>query len=438
MSDAMELASFVTTDLCAITRGRAVAAQDLDKALARGLGWVPANLALTPQGEIAEDTPFGSSGDLRLAPDPEARIRVEIGGRTPLHFYHSDITALDGTPWDCCVRSLLKSALADLEEEFGLRLTAAFEHEFQIFGAGWIAAAPFSLAAARRADAFGPRLVGLLEAAGCAPETFLPEYGTDQYEIVCAPAPALAAADRAVSVREITRELAASLGWRASFAPKTAPEAIGNGVHIHFSLTESDGTPATYDPDRPGRMSERAARFAAGIVAHMPALAAFAAPSAVSSLRLQPHHWAASWTTLGEHDREATLRICPTSQKPGYDPSRAFNLEFRAADATASPHLALALLVRAGMEGLRRGFEPAPITRGDPGAMSPAARAAAGIARLPATPAEGLAAIVSDPVLCAALAPDLLACYLGLRRKEQALTADLDEAALCARYAEIY
>ena len=96
----------------------------------------------------------------------------------------------------------------------------------------------------------------------------------------------------------------------------------------------------------------RSLAFAAGIVRHMAALTALAAPSAVSYQRLKPHHWAASWTTLGEKDREATLRICPTSERPGYDPSRAFNMEFRAADATASPHLSLAMLIRAGIEGL--------------------------------------------------------------------------------------
>jgi glutamine synthetase len=121
-----ELVTFVTTDIAAITRGRAVATSDLPGALAKGVGWVPANLSLTPFDEIASPNPFGSSGDLRLIPDPEAAVRVEsIGGRTPLHFYHSDITNLDGTPWEGCVRSMLKSAVADLEA-LGLRVVSAF------------------------------------------------------------------------------------------------------------------------------------------------------------------------------------------------------------------------------------------------------------------------------------------------------------------------
>ena len=438
MIKAEELVTFVTTDIAAITRGRAVAAADLPGALSKGVGWVPANLSLTPFDDIASLNPFGSSGDLRLMPDPEAGVRVEgLGGRTPLHFYHSDITNLDGTPWECCVRSMLKAAVADLEA-VGLRVVAAFEQEFQILGATWPPAPAFALSAQRRADPFGPMLMAALGAAGCAPECFLPEYGRDQFEIVCGPAGALRAADRAVTIREVTRELAATMGWQASFCPKTDPDGVGNGVHIHLSLTDLNGDPVTFDAARPGRLSARAGAFAAGILRHMAALTALAAPSAVSYQRLKPHHWSASWTTLGEKDREATLRICPTSERPGYDPSRAFNIEFRAADATASPHLALAMLIRAGIEGVKAGLDTPPIVTGDPDEMSPQDRARLGIRRLPASLAEALATLEADPVVCGWMSPTFLDCWTGMRRKELDLVSGLDDAAICRRYSGIY
>lgn len=434
-----ELVSLVTTDIAAITRGRSVAARDLEAAMDRGVGWVPANLALTPFDEIASPNPFGSAGDLRLIPDPAAKVRVTaIPDMSPLHFLHCDITELDGRPWEGCVRSMLKAAMAELKAETGLHVIAAFEQEFQILGAGWPAAPSFSLMAQRRADPFGPLLVAALREAGAEPETFLPEYGRDQFEIVCGPAAALAAADRAVTIREVTRELAAQFGWRASFAPKTDPDGVGNGVHIHLSLADRDGRPATFDPARPGRLSERAGAFAAGIVRHLPALTAITAPSVLSYMRLQPHHWSAAWTTLGERDREATLRICPTSERPGHDPSRAFNMEFRAADATASPHLALALLIRAGLEGLRASLPQPPITRGDPSDLTSAERAAQGIRRLPGSLGEALAALDADPVVKGWLSPTFLACYLAMKRKEIEIVAGLDGRALCDRYAAVY
>lgn len=438
MMKPQELVTFVTTDIAAITRGRAVAVSDMPGALAKGVGWVPANLSLTPFDEIASPNPFGSSGDLRLIPDSKAGVRVEgLGGRTPLHFYHSDITNLDGTPWLGCVRSMLKAAVADLEA-LGLRVVSAFEQEFQILGASWPAAPSFGLSALRRADPFGPMLMAALAEAGCDPECFLPEYGRDQFEIVCGPAGAVQAADRAVSIREITRELAATMGWQASFCPKTDPDGVGNGVHIHLSLTDLQGQPVTFDATRPGRLSKQAGAFAAGIVRHMAALTALAAPSAVSYQRLKPHHWAASWTTLGEKDREATLRICPTSERPGYDPARAFNMEFRAADATASPHLALAMLIRAGIEGVKAGLETPPIVRGDPEEMSAGERARLGIRRLPTSLPEAFEALEADAVVCGWLPPTFLECWQGMRLKEMEIVAGLDDAALCQRYAKVY
>ena len=55
---------------------------------------------------------------------------------------------------------------------------------------------------------FAPELMAALDEAGVEPEVFLPEYGRDQFEVSCAPAIGEASADRAVAVREITREIA--------------------------------------------------------------------------------------------------------------------------------------------------------------------------------------------------------------------------------------
>lgn len=434
-----ELVTFVTTDLAAITRGRSLMLRDLEAGMTKGVGWVPANLALTPFDEIASPNPFGSAGDLRLIPDPATKVRVSsIPDMTPLHFYHCDINDLAGNPWEGCVRSMLKSAIADLEAEAGLRVVAAFEQEFQILGADWPTAPSFGLSAQRRADPFGPLLMTALQEAGADPETFLPEYGRDQFEIVCGPSGALAAADRAVTIREVTRELAAQFGWKASFAPKTEPDGAGNGVHIHLSFTDLGGNPVTFDASRPGRLSERAGAFAAGIIRHLPALTAIAAPTVLSYMRLQPHRWAAAWTTLGDKDREATLRICPTSERPGFDPSRAFNMEFRAADATASPHLSLAVLMRAGLEGLRGNLPQPPIIEGDPEAKTAKVRARLGIHRLPSSLPEALDALNADAVVKSWFSPTFIDCYFAMKRKEIAIVAGLDDASLCARYSAVY
>ena len=433
-----ELITFLTTDLVAITRGRSFLPEALEGFLARGCGWVPANMALTPFDLIAEDNPWGSAGDLRLMPDRATAIRLEGLGATPLHTYFADITELDGTPWECCPRSLLKRAVEALEREAGLVPVVAFEHEFQVLGAGWPPAPAFSIAAQRRADPFGPQLMALLKAAGLEPEMFLPEYGTDQFEVTCRPAGALAAADRAVALRMIVQELAARQGWRASFAPKTAPDGVGNGVHIHLSFRDREGRPATYDPRRPGGLSEAAGRFAAGVVRHMPALLALTAPSPLSYLRLVPHHWSAAFACLGLRNREAALRICPIPELPGTDPAKVANFEFRATDATANPYLALAALIFAGLEGLRAGLEQPPLVNTDPSEMTEAQRGELGAHRLPESLAAALEAFQADTTVQSWLPATLSHCLVAVKRKELSLVAELTPGELCDRYGAIY
>ena len=94
-----------------------------------GVGWVPANLALTPFGVIAADNPFGPLGDLRLIPDAKDEGVVLPGpdDLTPTRAFLCDVRNTDGSDWPGCGRTLLKSALSDLSEMFGLGITAAFE-----------------------------------------------------------------------------------------------------------------------------------------------------------------------------------------------------------------------------------------------------------------------------------------------------------------------
>src|SRR4029079_10367057 len=209
-------------DFAGITRGRSVPRRDFDNAKGvKTLGWVPANMSLTPFDIIADQNPWGSRGDLRLLPDRKARYTAwPQGAASPIDLVMSDIVELDGEPWCACPRSFLKRALADLKQETSLSIVASFEQEFQILDAAWANAPAFSVAALRRADPLGPVIVAALTQAGSAPETFLSEYGRDQFEITLAPSPALAAADRCVVAREIVRDAARLQGWRASFAPK--------------------------------------------------------------------------------------------------------------------------------------------------------------------------------------------------------------------------
>ncbi|MGD0452472.1 MAG: glutamine synthetase, partial [Solirubrobacteraceae bacterium] len=214
-----ELVALVCCDLGAIVRGRSVLSSDLDEHLRAGIGWVPANHALTPLGPVAEPNPFGSTGDLRLLPDAATRVLVgPDGGHGALELMLCDIVETDGRPWECCPRSFLRDTLRELERALDARLVASFEHEFQLLGPSDPGdapsildrsppALPFTLEAQRRVEPFPAQVMGALVEAGVEPERFFAEYAPHQFEIPVAPAEGLASADRAVVLREVVREI---------------------------------------------------------------------------------------------------------------------------------------------------------------------------------------------------------------------------------------
>ncbi|MDQ6817168.1 MAG: glutamine synthetase family protein, partial [Actinomycetota bacterium] len=393
---AEQLTGFLYCDLVGIVRGRLLPAADVEERLTSGVGWVPANISLTPFGGIAEPNPHGSTGDLRLRPDPATHVRVEFGDEvSPLEFFLCDVVGTDGTSWECCPRTFLSTALKALECEAGVQLVAAFEHEFQ-FVDDSPPPLPFSLEAQRRVEPFGPIVVAALKQAGVEPEFFLPEYGDHQFEVSCAPAEGMTAADRSVITKEVIREVVRRMRRRVTFAPLRGEQAVGNGAHIHFSFVDDRGLPSMYDESSPGRLSEVAGQFAAGILRHAPALAAFVTPGVSSFLRLAPHRWSAGVVCLGDRNRETLLRISPVVEMPGHDPARQHNLEFRAADATACPYLALGAIVRAGLEGVRQRLERPPILSLDPSSLTAAELSEYGAPTMPATLAEALGRLHED------------------------------------------
>lgn len=434
------LVMLTVMDYAGMARGRGVPRRAYETSKdTRTCGWVPANMSLTTFDIIADPNPWGSRGDLRLKPDNDARFTCwPTRAASPLDMVMSDMVELDGAAWECCPRSFLKSALAEFKQLTGCEFIASFEQEFQVLGADWPAASSFGLSALRRADPFGPEVTAALAQCGIPLEMFVAEYGKDQFELTTPPTDGLMAADRAIVIREVVKEIAHLHGWRASFAPKTSVAGVGNGVHIHFSFAGPKGKPAGFDARKPGRMSDLAAAFAGGVLRHLPALIAFTCASPISGLRLKPHNWSSSYTWLGEKDREATLRICPAVSIGGKDPAKQYNIEFRAGDATVSPHLALAVLIRAGIEGIRAGLAAPPIFSGDPESISAREREALGLKRLPDTLELALDCLDADCTVKGWFTPEALETYTGMKRMELKLCEGLDAEALCQRYATIY
>jgi glutamine synthetase len=181
-----------------------------------------------------------------------------------------------------------------------------------------------------------------------------------------------------------------------------------------------------------------AGSFAAGIIRHLPALVAVTAPSPVSYMRLKPHHWSASYTWFGERDRESSLRICPVATVGSNDLGRQFNLEFRAADGTANPYLALGVIIRAGLAGIQAKLPPPPVFSGDPETLSAGERKVLGLRRLSASLSAALGEFAGDRTVKGWFEPAAFATYTGMKEMELRLAQGLEGDALCSRYSAIY
>lgn len=433
----MPLIFAATCDFAGKVRGKAFPADQLDKRLQRGVGWVPTNVMINCFDGIG-DSPFGSLGDLLLVPDPTTETKVGFAGKAPEHFMLGDIVTLEGKPWELCTRSLLKSALERLHRVAGVRLISAFEHEFQLKGAPAIDNQGFGREGFELQRDLCETLMAALQSTGIVPDSIMKEYGPNQYEVVVGPSAGVTAADQAVILRELTRSAARAKGEHATFTPIMDPASVGNGVHIHMSFVDDDGAPVTYDPEGKCGMSALTSAFSAGILKYLPSIIALTAPSVVSYERLTPHRWSAAYNNLGFRDREASLRVCPVTAKDPASIARQFNIEYRAADAAACPHLALAAIVHAGVQGIEDGLVAPDPTQEDLSLLSPKVLAERGYVRLPTTLEAALDQFANDDTVGSWFPKELSQVYCAHKTAELAHLGDMEIQAMCDLYAQTY
>lgn len=436
--NAGEIALLAWNDYVGMTRCRSVPADAIHDRMQAGLGWAVAGQAMTPFGDIAPN-PWGPTTEVRQIPVADSLVRIDMWADAPaLHMYLCDSKNPDGSDWDCCTRSFLRSALADLRAETGLEFMAAFEHEFLLIGDDLPWAPPFSIDAVRNAASFTAEIAQALGEAGLAPETIEPEYGVHQYEVTVAPALGVVAGDRAILTREVIREVARRRGMRASFSPKPTMDGVGNGSHVHFSFVDNEGRNATFDPSEETEVSRVAQHFIGGVLRHIQALTALTAPSPVSYLRLGPQHWSCGYASFGIQNRETAIRVCPSTETDPAKRARSFNLEFRPPDPTASPYLVLGAMVRAGLAGIRDELPLPAICTKDPAELTDAERAELGITPLPGSFAEALAALEADAEAMSWMSPNMRESYLSVKKTELRLTESLTPEEVCDMYGRVY
>ncbi|KAK1314447.1 hypothetical protein QJS10_CPA06g00217 [Acorus calamus] len=165
----------------------------------------------------------------------------------------------------------------------------------------------------------------------------------------------------------------------------------------------SDGSETQYG------MSEVGENFMAGVFSHLPAILAFLAPLPNSYDRIQPNTWSGAYLCWGKENREAPLR---TASPPGVLNGLVSNFEIKSFDGCANPHLGLAAIMAAGIDGLRRSLRlPKPTAETNPSGDD-------SLARLPIELSESVEALEKDEVLKAIIGENLLTAVVGVRKAE--------------------
>jgi glutamine synthetase len=331
-----------------------------------------------------------------------------------------DIQNADGTPFEGDPRSNLKRILKEMEELGFTNFNLGPEPEFFLFkldangeptlelndNGGYFDLAPTDLGENCRRD-----IVLELEEMGFEIEASHHEVAPGQHEIDFKYADALTACDNIQTFKLVVKTIARKHGLHATFMPKPLFGVNGSGMHCNMSLFRN-GENAFYDTsDEKLQLSETAYQFIAGTLKHAAGFTAVTNPTVNSYKRLVPGYEAPCYIAWSARNRSPLIRI-PASR------GLSTRVEVRSVDPAANPYLAMAVLLKAGLDGIKNQLTPpAPVDR-NIYVMDKEERTEEGITDLPPTLAAALDQLKKDEVICAALGGHILEHFIEAKEIE--------------------
>ena len=269
-----------------------------------------------------------------------------------------DVHYPDGRPFELDPRYILKKVIKEAEE-MGYTLKASPECEFFLFhtdedgipttitheqGSSFDVG-PLDLGENARRD-----MVLTLEDMGFNVETSHHELAPAQHEIDFHYDDALSTADNIVTFRMVVKTIAKRHGLHATFMPKPKIETAGSGMHMNLSLWKDGKNIFRDDTDKNG-MSQEGYQFMGGILEHIKAITCITNPTVNSYKRFVPGYEAPVYITWSGKSRSPLIRI-PAMR------GEHTRLELRSPDPSANPYLALAVLLAAGLDGIKNSIKP--------------------------------------------------------------------------------
>jgi len=329
-----------------------------------------------------------------------------------------DVYNPDGSPFDGCPRNNLKKVLKEVEE-MGYSTNLGPEVEFFLFfrneegeattkthdRGGYFDLLPVDLGEEARRD-----MVIALEKLGFEIEASHHEVAPGQHEIDFRYCDALTAADRIMTLKLTGKTIALKHNLHVTFMPKPISGICGSGMHTHISLLKNDKN-VFYDPKGKYELSKEALYFIGGLLRHAKGFTAITNPLINSYKRLTPGYEAPVYIAWSERNRSPLVRV-PAAR------GESTRAELRNPDPSCNPYLAFAVMIKAGIDGIKNQINPGEPVSQNIYTMSEEEKKSLGIESLPSTLNEALLELDKDEVVKSALTSHILKNYIEAKREE--------------------
>lgn len=358
--------------------------------------------------------------DMYLVPDLNTWVVFPwITGKGKVARLICDVNKADGTPFAGDPRNNLKRILKEMEELGFTSFNLGPEPEFFLFKldaggeptlelndhGGYFDLAPMDLGENCRRD-----IVLELEEMGFEIEASHHEVAPGQHEIDFKYADAVTACDNIQTFKLVVKTIARKHGLHATFMPKPLFGVNGSGMHFNVSLFKGKDN-AFYDKSGEIGLSETAMQFMAGVLKHVQSFTAITNPLVNSYKRLVPGYEAPCYVAWSGQNRSPLIRI-PSSR------GVSTRVEVRSVDPAANPYLAMAVILQAGLDGIKNKLTPPPAVDRNIYVMTEEERIENGIHNLPPTLHAAVQELGKSEIIRGALGEHIYANFVEAKEIE--------------------
>ncbi|MBN1968596.1 MAG: type I glutamate--ammonia ligase [Candidatus Delongbacteria bacterium] len=329
-----------------------------------------------------------------------------------------DIYTTENQPYKGCPRLALKRIVKEAKD-LGFDMYVGPEPEFYIFkkdSSGNIImdnhdnAGYFDLSTLDNGDFLRKEITIALQEMGFEIEASHHECGPGQHEIDFKYDDAIKTADNIALFTFVVRKIAKDNGLHATFMPKPVHGIAGSGMHLNQSLFKN-GKNAFFDDKKEYQLSELAKNYIAGILRHAKGITAVTNPLVNSYKRLLPGFEAPINIAWSLKNRSPLIRI------PGKR-GESTRIELRVPDPAANPYLAIAVSLKAGLEGIKQNLTPPEMVKGNIFEMSDSEKEKHKIEQLPSNLFEAISELKKDDILKDALGSHIFKHYCNAKLME--------------------